>query len=198
MLSHPEIIYSLPQKFSCMFGEEEFKQALRAYEVETSAQGRDEFTSLRKDNRFFADIASREAVEEQIKLFIRIISGMDRDSYAARYVVQTFILDFCRYLDKDFLFNLTDHATFSEMKEAIREFTGEVYETHKRFTQNISLHSLEHLLEDYGTLLKFADRGIKKRRRTQKQKKRETKPEVYKEEEENLFSGLWGEEGKLW
>jgi hypothetical protein len=181
-----------------MFGEEEFRQALRAYELETSAQGKDEFTSLRKGNRFFADIATREAVEEQIRLFIKIISGMDRDSYAARYVVQTFLLDFCRYLDKDFLFNLTDHATFAEMKEAIKEFTGEVYETNKRFTQSISLHSLEHLLEDYGTLLKFADRGIKKRKRRPKRRKKEAKPEVYGEEEDSLFSSLWGEEGKLW
>ncbi len=182
-----------------MFGEEEFRQALRAYELETSAQGRDEFTSLRRSNSFFADITSREGVEEQIRLFIKIISGMDRDSYAARYVVQTFLLDFCRYLDKDFLFNLTEHATFAEMKEAIREFTGEVYETNKRFTQSIALHSLEHLLEDYGTLLKFADRGIRKRKRVQRRRKKEKKPEVYREEEEeNPFSGLWGEEGKLW
>ncbi|WP_456475650.1 hypothetical protein [Candidatus Pyrohabitans sp.] len=179
-----------------MFGEEEFRQALRAYEAETSKQGGDEFTSMRRGNKFFADITSREAVEEQIRLFIGIISGMDRDSYAARYVVQTFLLDFCRYLDKDFLFNLTDHATFSEMKEALRDFTGEIYEANKHFTQNISLHSLEHLLEDYGTLLKFADRGIKKRRRTVKRKKKK-KPEV-KEEESGPFTGLWGEEGKLW
>ena len=179
-----------------MFGEEEFRQALRAYEVETSQTGKDEFTSLRKNHKFFADITSREAVEEQIRHFIKIISGMDRDSYAARYVVQTFLLDFCRYLDKDFLFNLTDHATFAEMKDAIKEFTGEIYETHKRFTQSISLHSLEHLLEDYGTLLKFADVGIKKRR-AKRRRKKEAKP-VYKEEEENIFSGLLGEEGKLW
>ncbi len=139
-----------------MFGEEEFRQALSAYEAETSSRSSGEFTALRRGYRFFRDIRTREDVKEQLVSFIGIISGMDRDRHACRYVVQTFLMDFCGYLTKDFLFALTDHGEFTEMKEWVRRFTGEVYEIHKRFTQSVSLHSLEHLLEDYGTLLKFS------------------------------------------
>jgi hypothetical protein len=138
-----------------MFGEEEFKDALLAYEMETSPTGNDEFTHLRKQNTFFEDIRTEESFREQIRLFVQHISGMDRDDYKNRYVLQTFLLEFCRYLDKDFLFTITEGKTFFSLKKRLKEFTGSIYETHKRFTQAIALHSLEHLLEDYGNLLRF-------------------------------------------
>jgi len=46
--------------------------------------------------------------------------------------------------------------TFFQLKDRLKELTGEIYETNKKFTQNVGLNSMEHLLEDYGTLLKFA------------------------------------------
>ena len=138
-----------------MFGEREFHEALQAYKRGTSSRDNNDFTSLRKNNTFFNDIKSKEGIEEQIKTFIELTSKMDRDNYANRYVVQIFILDFCRYLDKDFLFNITDSKLFFELKELIKKFTNEIYESNKKFTQNLSLHSLEHLLEDYGILLKY-------------------------------------------
>ncbi len=165
-----------------MFGEEEFRQALSAYEAETSSRGGGEFTALRRGYRFFRDINSREDVREQLRSFIGIISGMDRDSYACRYVVQTFLMDFCGYLTKDFLFSITEHEEFMDMKGWIKRFTGEVYEIHKRFTQSVALHSLEHLLEDYGTLLKFS--------REMDRKKGEGGGS-----EGNLFSSFWGNDG---
>jgi hypothetical protein len=140
-----------------MFGQEEFATALKAYEKEISVKGSDAFTSLRKNNNFFTDIRDKEAVKKQIKLFIEIISTMDHDVYANRYVVQTFLLEFCRYLDKDFLFSITDGKSFFQLKNKLKKFTGEIYDSHKRFTQSVGLNSLEHLLEDYGSLLKFAD-----------------------------------------
>jgi hypothetical protein len=139
-----------------MFGEEELKEALKAYKMETSPTGKDEFTSLRKNNSFFKDVRSREDIESQIKSFVGVVSNMDRDRYSNRYVFQTFLLDFCRYLDKDFLFSITDGKTFFQLKDRLKELTGEIYETNKKFTQNVGLNSMEHLLEDYGTLLKFA------------------------------------------
>lgn len=140
-----------------MFGEKEFEIALQAYKRETSPKGRDEFTSLRKNNNFFEDITEKEHVEQQVRLFIDLISRMNRDSYSNRYVIQSFIFEFCRYLDKEFLFSIKNAATFFDVKEKLKEFTGEIYDTYKKFTQNVALNSLEHLLEDYGSLLKFAN-----------------------------------------
>ncbi|RLG56550.1 MAG: hypothetical protein DRN88_04130 [Candidatus Hydrothermarchaeota archaeon] len=138
-----------------MFSEDEFYEALQAYKKETSSRDSNDFTYLRKNNAFFNDIKSKEDIEEQIKIFVELISKMDRDNYANRYVIQVFILEFCKYLDKDFLFNITDSKLFFELKELIKKFTNEIYENNKKFMQNLSLHSLEHLLEDYGTLLKY-------------------------------------------
>lgn len=143
-----------------MFTYEEFELALEAYEKETSSTKSDAFTRLKKEKDFFSDIRNREKMEEQVKEFINIISSMNRDGFASRYVAQAYLLEFCRYLDKDFLFYITDHSTFRELRGAIREFTGSVYETNKRFTQNIALNSVEHLLEDYALLLKFSERGF--------------------------------------
>ena len=143
-----------------MFGEEELKEALKAYKMETSPAGKDEFTSLRRNNDFFKDVKSKEDIEAQIKSFVDVVSSMDRDSYSNRYVVQTFLLDFCRYLDKDFLFSITDGRMFFHLKDKLREFTGEIYETNKKFTQNVGLNSMEHLLENYGTLLKFTSLDV--------------------------------------
>ncbi len=139
-----------------MFGDEELKEALKAYKMEASPTGKDEFTSLRKNNSFFKDVKSREDIESQIKSFVGVVSNMDRDRYSNRYVFQTFLLDFCRYLDKDFLFSITDGKTFFQLKDKLKDLTGEIYETNKKFTQNVGLNSMEHLLEDYGTLLKFS------------------------------------------
>ncbi len=137
-----------------MFGKAEFDKALEAYRRETSPNGSDEFTSLRRSNEFFKDIRSREDVEEQVRLFIEVISSMDRDSYTNRYVVQTFLQDFCKFLDKDFLFFITDRSFF-EIKEKIKKFTGEIYEINKEYTQRVGLHTLDHLLQDYSALIKF-------------------------------------------
>lgn len=166
-----------------MFTFEEFKVALEAFEKETSRPKSDSFTELKREQDFFSDVRSREEMEKQINEFINIISSMDRDRYASRYVVQTFLLEFYRFLDKDFLFYITDHSTFLKLRQAIKEFTGGVYESHKKFTQNISLHSLEHLLEDYALLLKFSDRGFESSREN-------------KEEGEG-FSSFW-KGGNLW
>ncbi len=138
-----------------MFGVDEFQDALLAYEMETSPTGNDEFTHLRRKNTFFEDVQTEETFREQIHLFVQLISKMGRDEYKNRYVLQSFLLEFCRYLDKDFLFTITEGKTFFTLKKQMKEFTGSVYETNKRFTQAIALHSLEHLLEDYGNLLQF-------------------------------------------
>lgn len=138
-----------------MFGKTEFDKALGAYKKETSPGGKDEFTALRKNNAFFKDLRTRESVEEQVKLFIDIISNMDRDNYVNRYVVQTFIQDFCRFLDKDFLFYITD-GSFFDVKERIKGFTGEIYEINKNYTQMVGLNSLDHLLQDYSALLRYS------------------------------------------
>lgn len=172
-----------------MFGEAEFKEAMKAYKSETSPRGgSDAFTSLRRKNVFFKDVKDKEGIDEQVRLFIGIVSNMDRDSYTKRYVLQTFLLDFCRFLDKDFLFNITDGKTFFSIKDDLKEFTGEIYESNKKFTQSVGLHSLEHLIQDYGTLLKHVD-----------------KEEIRKEEEiqppPSEPSGGFGsffEGGKLW
>ncbi|GBE54773.1 MAG TPA: hypothetical protein ENH28_08345 [Euryarchaeota archaeon] len=184
-----------------MFTFEEFKAALGAYEKETTSSSSDAFTTLRQTRNFFSDVKSREELENQMREFISIMSLMDRDSYASRYVVQIFLLDFCRYLDKDFLFYITDHKIFLELRAAIKNFTGEVYETYNRFTQNISLHSLEHLLEDYALLLKFSGEGFIRREESVNEEEEESKNKAdikseSKAEEQN-FSSLW-DEGKLW
>lgn len=139
-----------------MFGKKEFKEAIEAYKRETSTIENNDFTTLRKTHNFFRDVKDKEKIKEQINLFIELISDMDRDAYANRYVIQTFILEFCKYLDKDFLFNIKDGKLFFELRDKIKKFTSEIYENNKKFTQNLSLHSLEHLLEDYGILLKFS------------------------------------------
>ncbi|RLF57563.1 MAG: hypothetical protein DRN25_06350 [Thermoplasmata archaeon] len=157
-----------------MFGKKEFKEAIEAYKRETSTIENNDFTTLRKTHNFFRDVKDKEKIKEQINLFIELISDMDRDAYANRYVIQTFILEFCKYLDKDFLFNIKDGKLFFELRDKIKKFTSEIYENNKKFTQNLSLHSLEHLLEDYGILLKFSKF----------------------EEEEEEPKGIWGSE--LW
>lgn len=195
---------SILQIIKIMFTFEEFKVALEAYEKETTSSTSEAFTRLRKEKNFFSDVKSKEELEKQIREFISIISSMNRDSYASRYVAQIFLLDFCRYLDKDFLFYITDHKTFLELRAAIKDFTGEVYETYKRFTQNIALHSLEHLLEDYALLLKFSARGFSSGKEEREEKvikeesesKAESRPES-KAEEQQSFTTFW-DEGKLW
>lgn len=159
-----------------MFGEEEFKQALKAYEKETTVQGSEDFTSLRKNNTFFVDITSNDALKEQVLRFIHLSSKMNRDEYGHRYVLQTFLLEFCKYLDKDFLFTITEGKTFFETKEKLKEFTGKIYESHKKFTQSVGLYSLEHLLEDYGTLLRYIEQQV----------------ETRKEELGSAFGSFWG------
>lgn len=160
-----------------MFGEEEFQKALKAYEKETTARGSDDFTSLRKTGKFFSDVATAESVKEQVLKFVNLASKMDRDDYGHRYVLQTFILEFCRYLDKDFLFKLTDGKVFFEMKDKLKGFTGKIYESNKKFTQNVSLYSLEHLLEDYGNLLQYIED--------------ERQPRKSEESYENVFGSFW-------
>jgi hypothetical protein len=107
---------------------------------------------------------------------------MDRDNYTNRYVVQTFIQDFCKFLDKDFLFFITD-SSFFDIKEKIKEFTGEMYEITKNYTQRVGLNSLDHLLQDYSALLKFTSSDYSRRKR--------------KEESSWEGESLWGG-NKLW
>lgn len=165
-----------------MFGKAEFEKAFEAYKLEISPNGRDEFTSLRRSNEFFKDIRSKENVDEQVKLFIELISTMDRDNYANRYVVQTFIQDFCKFLDKDFLFYITDRSFF-DIKDKIKKFTGEIYEINKTFTQRVGLNSLDHLLQDYSALLKFTSSDY---------------PSSYRREETSgTEESIWGG-NKLW
>ena len=58
-----------------MFGEAEFKEALKAHKRETSARGgSDAFTALRRKNTFFQDIKDKEATDEQVRQFIEIVS----------------------------------------------------------------------------------------------------------------------------
>lgn len=171
-----------------MFGEAEFDKALKAYREETSVEGNDAFTALRRKHAFFSDVRDKDAIDEQARLFIGLVSKMDHDSYTNRYVLQTFLLDLCRYLDKDFLFNITDGKTFFSIKDELKEFTGDIYEANKKFTQNVGLHSLEHLLQDYGALLKHVDREAVK----QAEKKEETQAEPASGFG-NFFEG-----GKLW
>tara|TARA_B100001964_G_C14233612_1_gene601309 strand:- start:1127 stop:1627 length:501 start_codon:yes stop_codon:yes gene_type:complete len=137
-----------------MFTMDEFKKALDAYKLETSPKGKEEFTEIRKNPIFFNDIRTSDAVNKQVKHFIDIISNMNRDNYINRYVLQTFIQDFCKFLDKDFLFFITD-SSFFDIKKKIKEFTGAIYEINKNYTQIVGLFTLDHLLQDYSVLLKF-------------------------------------------
>lgn len=171
-----------------MFGEAEFKEALKAYKRETSSKGSDAFTELRRKHAFFTDIKDKEGIDEQVRLFISHISTMDHDNYANKYVLQTFLMDFCRYLDKDFLFNITNGKTFFGIKDELKEFTGEIYEHNKRFTQSVGLYGLEHLLQDYGSLLKYLDK---------EEIKREEETEELSSEPSTGF-GSFFEGGKLW
>ncbi len=140
-----------------MFTDKEFKQSLQAYKDEQIKKGSNAFNSLRRKHKFFSDVGSKEDISSQIESFSDIISNMDRDVFASRYVVQSFILEFCRYLDKDFLFNIKSAREFNKLKTGLKDFTGEIYSTNKKFTQNVGLNSLEHLLEDYGILLEHLD-----------------------------------------
>lgn len=140
-----------------MFAKEAFNETLIAYNREISKRESDDFTKLKRSHKYFSDITDYETVGEQVDSFVSLISEMDRDEYANRYVILTFIQEFCKYLDKDFLFKLKDPKTFFSMKDRLKEFTGNIYETNKRFTQNVGLFNMEHLLEDYGTLLTFGE-----------------------------------------
>lgn len=171
-----------------MFGEAEFRQVLGAYSRETSKRGGNEFTALRKSHRFFLDIKSKESAEQQIRSFAEIISKMDRDDYAHRYVLQSFLMEFCKYLDKDFLFSITEGRAFFKLRERLKEFTGEVYDTHKKFTQAIALNSIEHLLEDYGTLLKFVSLDEVQYGSGERSEKAES---TGSENPSNMFGKLW-------
>ncbi|MFQ6136126.1 MAG: hypothetical protein ACE5PM_02985 [Candidatus Hydrothermarchaeales archaeon] len=140
-----------------MFAESEFKQALRAYKDEQTKRNSNAFNALRKNHNFFSDVATKQDVVQQIENFTDIISKMDRDEFSNRYVVQSFILEFCRYLDKDFLFHIKSAVEFQRLKSRLKDFTGEIYSANKKFTQNVGLNSVEHLLGDYGILLEYLD-----------------------------------------
>ncbi len=158
-----------------MFGEAEFKLALKAYNTETKSRGSNDFTALRRNNKFFSDVKSKEAVKQQVQEFINLVSNLNHEEYSHRYVTQVFLLEFCRYLDKDFLFSITDGKTFFEMKDKLKDFTGKIYESNKKFTQSVELYSLVHLLEDYGTLLGYLQEH-----------------EATKEAPESIFGSFWG------
>lgn len=136
-----------------MFGGNEFDEALKAYGSEKDGRSSNAFTNLRKKNDFFADVGSREEVNRQIESFINLISEMDRESFANRYVVACFILDFCKYLERDFLFNIKNKRDFVEMKDRVSGFIEKILAANKTFSQNAKLHTIEHLLEYYGILL---------------------------------------------
>ena len=139
-----------------MFGEKEFKEALSAYSREKTGKG-DQFYSLLKRNTYFEDIKSEDDLKSQIASFMDLISNMNRDDYSNRYVVISFITELCRYLDKDFLFNIKDRGSFFFLKEKMKEFTGKIYELNKNFVQSVGSYSLEHLLEDYSVLIEYAN-----------------------------------------
>lgn len=136
-----------------MFAGKEFDDALKAYMSEKEGRSSNTFTNLRKKNSFFNDVKSKEDLNKQIESFINLISEMDRESFAHRYVLLSFILDFCIYLEKDFLFNIKNKKDFIEMKEKIGGFIEKIAQANKNFSQNAKLHTMEHLLEYYGILL---------------------------------------------
>jgi hypothetical protein len=139
--------------FNLMFTGNEFDAALKAYENEKKSRSSNVFTNVRSKNDFFNDIGSKEDVNTQIENFINLISEMDRESFSNRYVILSFILDFCKYLERDFLFNIKNKKAFIEMKELVAGFIEKVLGTNKTFSQNAKLHTIEHLLEYYGILL---------------------------------------------
>lgn len=169
----------------------EFEEALRAYKQETELEGGEEFTKLRRGAKFFRDIVSRDDVKKQIEEFVNIISEMDRESYMCRYVVQTLLMDFCKYLEKDFLFKIKDHSTFLELREKTGKFVSEIYSCHERFAKKIALHTTEHLLEDYALLLKY----IEVFSGEEKEEKEETQSQPLTQE--NQSYSFWNSD-KLW
>ncbi len=136
-----------------MFTGNEFDAALKAYASEKNGRSSNAFTNIRKKNDFFSDVASNEDVSLQVENFINLISDMDRESFENRYVILSFILDFCKYLERDFLFNIKRKKDFVEMKEKVNSFIEKILEANKAFSQNAKLHTIEHLLEYYGILL---------------------------------------------
>ncbi len=136
-----------------MFSGNEFDEVLKAYSSEKDGRTSNAFTNIRKKNDFFFDVASNADVSLQAENFINLISDMDRESFENRYVILSFILDFCKYLERDFLFNIKSKKDFVEMKEKVSEFIQKILEANKTFSQNAKLHSIEHLLEYYGILL---------------------------------------------
>lgn len=136
-----------------MFTGKEFDEALKAYTSEKDGRASNAYTNLRKNNEFFSDVVSKEEVNRQIEGFINLVSEMDRENFANRYVILCFILDFCKYLEKDFLFNIKSRKEFVEMKEKVWDFIEKILEVNRKFSQNARLHTIEHLLEYYGVLL---------------------------------------------
>jgi ATP-dependent exoDNAse (exonuclease V) beta subunit len=136
-----------------MFSEKEFDQALKAYQSEKDGRTSNSFTNLRKKNSFFEDVSSKEDLNRQVESFINLISDMDREALSNRYVILSFILDFCKYLERDFLFNIKNKRDFVDMKEKVGGFIDKILEANKNFSQNAKLHTIEHLLEYYGILL---------------------------------------------
>jgi hypothetical protein len=136
-----------------MFTGKEFDAALKAYANEKEGSSSNAFTNLRKKNDFFSDVASKEDLNTQTENFINLISEMDRENFSNRYVILSFMLDFCKYLERDFLFNIKNKRDFIEMKEKVGGFIEKILETNKNFSQNAKLHTIEHLLEYYGILL---------------------------------------------
>jgi hypothetical protein len=136
-----------------MFTGNEFNEALKAYASEKNARSSNAFTNIRKKNDFFSDVASNGDVNLQAENFINLISEMDRENFENRYVILSFILDFCKYLERDFLFNIKSRKDFVEMKEKVGGFIEKILDANKTFSQNAKLHTIEHLLEYYGILL---------------------------------------------
>jgi hypothetical protein len=141
------------QILSPMFTGKEFDAALKGYASEKEGRSSNAFTNLRKKNDFFNDVSSKSEVNTQVESFINLISEMDRDNFGNRYVILSFILDFCKYLERDFLFNIKNKKDFVEMKERVGLFIEQILETNKKFSQNAKLHTIEHLLDYYGILL---------------------------------------------
>ncbi len=140
-----------------MFGDKEFDEALRAYKKEKDSKSSNAFADIRKGNKFFGDIASKEDLNTQIETFINLISEMNREKFENRYVILSFILDFCRYLERDFLFNIKNKRDFLDLKEKVGEFIKSILEANRNFSQSAKLHTIEHLLEYYGILLDAMD-----------------------------------------
>lgn len=136
-----------------MFGPQEFNSSIDAFNREKEGRASNSFTNLRKKNDFFHEIRSKSDVNRQIETFINIISEMDRESFSNRYVISCFLLDFCKYLERDFLFNIKNKKDFMDMKGLVGNLIEKIVGVNKTFSQNAKLHTLEHLLEYYGVLL---------------------------------------------